>query len=319
MKKLLVICGPTATGKTKLAIKLAKKFEGEIVSADSRQVFKHLDIGTGKDLPKNSKFIFQNLKLGGTYEVSGIKIWGYDLVSPKKEFSVARYEKVIRLVIKDIWERNKLPILTGGTGLYIKAIIDGIDTTSVPKDEELRKSLESRSVLELFDMLARLDPVKTASMNLSDKKNPRRLIRAIEVAQNNVRGKTRKKGELSLNADVLQIGLRVSKIRLDKAIKLRVRKRVEEGVEDEIRKLLQMGIDWKMQSMNTLGYKQWRNYLVGKVPREGVIEKWARDEVGYAKRQITWFKKDMRIKWFDISKKEWVKEVESEVKKWHNS
>lgn len=318
MKKILVICGPTATGKTKLAIKLAKKFKGEIVSADSRQVFKHLDIGTGKDLPKNSKLIISNPKLGGAYEVRGVNAWGYDLVSPKKEFSVAKYEQIVRFVIKDIWKRNKLPILTGGTGLYIKAIIDGIDTTSIPKDEDLRKSLEIRSVRELFEMLANLDPIKSASLNYSDRKNPRRLIRAIEIAQNNVRGKSRKKGKPSLGADVFFVGLTTPKAKLDKAIKKRVQKRVQSGVEGEIRTLLEMGIDWNMQSMNTLGYKQWRDHLVGKVTREEVIEKWTRDEIGYAKRQNTWFKKDTRIKWFDISKEKWIKEVESEVKKWHN-
>jgi tRNA dimethylallyltransferase len=301
-----------------VALKLAKKFDGEIVSADSRQVFKHLDIGTGKDLPKNSKLIIGNPKLGGAYRVGGVHIWGYDLVSPKKEFSVARYEQIVRLVIKDIWKRNKLPILTGGTGLYIKAIIDGIDTTSFPKDEVLRKSLETHSVKDLFEMLANLDPVKSASMNLSDRNNPRRLIRAIEIAQNNVKGKSREKSKPSLGADVFLVGLVTSKPKLDKAIKKRVQKRVQSGVEGEIRKLLKMGIDWNMQSMNTLGYKQWRDHLVGKVTREEVIEKWTRDEIGYAKRQNTWFKKDTRIKWFDISKGEWIKEVESEVKKWHN-
>jgi len=318
MKKILVICGPTATGKTRLAIQLAKKFSGEIVSADSRQVYQHMDIGTGKDLPKNSKF--QNSKtqnIGGFYIIDGVKLWGYDLVSPKKEFSVAQYERIARSLLKSIWGRKKLPILTGGAGLYIKAVIDGIETASIPKNIKLRESLKDRTVKELFETLSSIDPVKSASLNLSDRKNPRRLVRAIEIAQHNLKGKCKKR-QFSLNADVLMVGLTTSREKLNNNIEIRVQQRILMGVESEIGRLFKMGIDWDMQSMNALGYKQWRKHLLGKITKEEVVEKWTKDEIGYAKRQITWFKKDKRIKWFDISKKDYKKDIESEVKKWHN-
>ena len=318
MEKLLIICGPTATGKTKLALELAKKFDGEIVSADSRQVYKYMDIGTGKDLPTNSKF--QNsktLSMGGFYTINGVKLWGYDLVSPKKEFSVAQYERVARSIIRGIWGRKKLPILTGGTGLYIKAVIDGIETASIPKNIKLRESLEDRTVKELFEILSNVDSVKSASLNLSDRKNPRRLVRAIEIAQNNLSGKSKKR-QTALKADVLMIGLTVPKKMLNKRIKERVKKRINQGIEKEIEKLLKMGVNWNMQSMNTLGYKQWREYLISKKTKKEVIDKWIKDEIQYTKRQNTWFKKERRIKWFDMSKRAYKKDMETEVKKWYS-
>jgi tRNA dimethylallyltransferase len=134
--KLLVICGPTSTGKTILAISLAKKFNGEIVSADSRQVYKGLDIGTGKDLPKNAKIKYLWMKKFGFYEIKGIKIWGYDLADPRHSFSVSQYLRFAERVISDISKRGKLPILVGGTGLYIKGVVDGIPTAEIPKNKK---------------------------------------------------------------------------------------------------------------------------------------------------------------------------------------
>ena len=142
MNKLLVICGPTSTGKTTLAVDLAKKFNGELISADSRQVYKGMDIGTGKDLPKGAKIKLPWFQKYGYYELNGVKIWGYDLAAPRHEFNVAQYIKFAERLISDISKRGKTPILVGGTGLYIKAVIDGISTASIPKNNLLRKNLE---------------------------------------------------------------------------------------------------------------------------------------------------------------------------------
>lgn len=329
MKKLLVVCGPTATGKTGLALHLAKEFNGEVVSADSRQVYKHLDVGTGKDLPKKAIFKVQSLKLPGHYEIEGVKVWGYDLVSPKKEFSVGQYLKVASKIIENIWLRKKLPILVGGAGLYIKGIVEGIPTASIPKNKTIRKSLRRKSVEELFDILAQMAPIRAGSMNISDRKNPRRLVRAIEVAQWKLKSGSKTKVEkdgLGSQVPTLFIGLTAPKDYLYQRIKKRVKTRLRRGVESEIKKLLENGVSWKDQSIDSLGYKQWRGYFESqsagqrrKMAKEKVIKKWEREEYRYAKRQITWFKKDKRINWFDIKDNHWQKSVEKLVKKWYST
>jgi tRNA dimethylallyltransferase len=167
MNKLLVICGPTSTGKTTLAIALAKKFNGEIISADSRQVYKGMDIGTGKDIPCGSKIKFPWFQKYGFYEISGAKIWGYDLADPRHEFNVAQYMKFSERIITDIVKRGKLPILVGGTGLYIRGVIDGIATANIPKNNLLRKNLVKSTAEDLFEKLAQMDSLKAGHMNSS--------------------------------------------------------------------------------------------------------------------------------------------------------
>src|SRR3989339_132915 len=248
--KLLVICGQTGTGKTSLAIFLARKFNGELISADSRQVYKGLDIGTGKDLKEIEK--------------SKIKIWGYDLVEPKKNFSVGNYIRFAQKVINDIQKRDKLPILVGGTGLFTKGVTDGIPTAFVPRNLKLRKNLEEKDVNELFE-----------------------------------------------------IGLQTSQDNLSQKIEKRVDKRIKDGVEEEIKNLISSGISWDSQSMTSLGYRQWRGYFESKITKGEVIDNWKKEELRYAKRQLTWFKKDTRINWFDSSKKNFIKNVEKLVNKWY--
>ena len=300
--KLLVICGQTGTGKTSLAIFLAKKFNGELISADSRQVYKGLNIGTGKDLKE--------------IERSKIKIWGYDLVDPKKNFSVGNYIRFAQKATLDIQKRGKLPILVGGTGLFIKGVIDGIPTAFVPRNLKLRKNLGEKDAGELFEILAQLDPIKAGSMNRSDKLNPRRLIRGIEVVTWGLERKTPrlfKKPKYKL----LVIGLQASLGSLSNKIEKRVDKRIKDGVEAEIKKLISSGISWDSQSMTSLGYRQWRDYFEKKVTKEEVINNWKKEELRYAKRQLAWFKKDVRINWFDSQDGNLYKKVEELVKKWY--
>ena len=320
-EKLLIICGPTATGKTTLAIDVAKDLGGEIVSTDSQQVYEGMDIGTGKDIPKGAKFNKVGKDIGGYYAIDGVNIWGYDLVSPKENFSVADYVPTARKIIKRVWDKNKLPILVGGTGLYIQGVVDGIRTVSVPRSESLRKNLEERGVDELFEQLAQLDPIKAASLNTSDRKNPRRLVRAIEIAQWEVKGKKKKQrsGAKPLKGEVNTkfIGLKGKRDKLCQRIEERVEKRVDQGIKEEIDELLQKGVTWEHQSMDSLGYKHWKDYFEGVKKESEVIAEWTKDECQYAKRQITWFKKDKRIKWFDIFSKKYPENVEKTVKKWY--
>lgn len=319
MKKLLVVCGPTSTGKTTLAVKLAREFNGELVSADSRQVYRRVDIGTGKDLPIGSKIKHPWFSRYGFYEVSGVKVWGYDLVDPKSEFSVGQYLKFARYIIADIQKRKKLPILVGGTGLYIKGVTDGIPTASIPKNSNLRKNLETKNASELYELLASLDALKAGSMNSSDRKNPRRLVRAIEVSQYLVDHKVSFNKQPEDTMDILFIGLTADKSFIDKKIDTRVKKRIDEGIKTEIEKLLKSGVSWDSQSMLSLGYRQWRDYFEGGVPEQNIIDEWGREEKKYARRQFVWFKKDKRINWFDVTAKNYPKVVEKRVKKWYSS
>jgi len=320
VNKLLVICGPTAVGKTGLAISLAKKYNGEIVSADSRQVYKGMDIGTGKDFPRGAKIRHPWFGKYGYYEVHGVKIWGYDLADPRKDFNVAQYLKIAHHFIDDIAKRKKFPILVGGTGLYIKGVVDGIPTAAVPPSENLRKNLEGRSVDELFELLARIDSLKAASLNASDRKNPRRLVRAIEIAQYQLTKKTIPiPHTIGGNYDILHIGLSAPNDFLDRKIMERIKDRLKNGAKDEVRKLLRMGVKWEDQSMNALGYGVWRDHFEGDVDEEHVLSEWERDESKYAKRQITWFKRDARIKWFDIGIRGYLGNVEKLVKKWYST
>ncbi|OGM09479.1 tRNA (adenosine(37)-N6)-dimethylallyltransferase MiaA [Candidatus Woesebacteria bacterium RBG_13_34_9] len=324
MDKILVICGPTSTGKTSLAIRIAKKYRGEIISADSRQAYKGMNIGTGKDLPENSslQFPISNLKKEkiGYYEIKGVKIWGYDLVSPDKEFSLGQYIPIARTVIGDILSRKNLPILVGGTGLYIKGVIEGIETALVPKNSNLREKYKQKSIDELQQIISSLDPFKLASMNISDRQNSRRLMRAIEILEFEI-GKERnypyKLGRLV--KDVMFIGLIAPKSILDIRIDKRIRNRLKMGIEEEIRKLLKIGIKWNSQSMQALGYRQWFGYFTNEKTLKEVIDRWSRDEKKYAKRQLTWFRKVKEISWFDISKENWNKSVEKLIEKWYKS
>jgi tRNA dimethylallyltransferase len=272
-----------------------------------------MDIGTGKELPPGSK-----VKKDGYFEIAGVKVWGYDLADPRRGFSVAQYIKIARKVVADIWARGRLPILVGGTGLYIKGVVDGIATVAIKPNVKLRKFLSEKSPEELFEILAQNDAVKAASLNVSDRRNPRRLIRAIEIAL----GKTKpKEAKVELGADALFIGLSAPKGILEKRIELRVDRRVRSGIGDEMKTLLSGGVKWGGQAMASLGYRQWQDYFKkpNKASYQEAIERWKKEEWAYAKRQMTWFKKDKRIKWFDISKNDYKKNIEKLVKIWYSN
>jgi tRNA dimethylallyltransferase len=310
MNKILVICGPTATGKTGLAVKLSKRFDGELVSADSRQVYRDMDIGTGKDHPRD------------------IKISLIDVVDPNENFTVANYVDLAREVMGKIWKKGKLPVLVGGTGFYIKAVVDGIETIGIPPDWELRRKLQNflpagrqGKTPKLQEILKKLDSEKWKRMNKSDRNNPRRLIRAIEIA---IKAKSSKLNVQSYNSRVktshiLMIGLKALSKVLYRRIDERVDKRMKEGMVNEIKKLLVQGYSWDNSVLGeTLGYQEFKGYFEGKMILTEVVQRWKYDEHNYARRQMTWFKKDERIKWFDITEIGFEKKVVELVKKWYS-
>ncbi|MFA7208893.1 MAG: tRNA (adenosine(37)-N6)-dimethylallyltransferase MiaA [Parcubacteria group bacterium] len=276
--KIIAILGPTSAGKSAAAIRLAQKFDGEIVSVDSRQIYRGMDIGTGKVTQE---------------EQAGIKHWMLDIASPKTDFSAARFKKKADKIIKDILKRGKLPILCGGTGFWIKSIVDNITYPEVKPDWELRNQLDDSSLEDLFAQLRKLDPKRARSI---DAKNKVRLIRAIEICKTLGQVPEEKSDP---RYQTLQIGLAVPKEELHAKIKKRLDRRWRDGMIEEIEKLHTHGLSWKKIQSFGLGYFWIPEYLRKKISLEELYSKVYLSEKDYAKRQLTWFKKDLRILWLE--------------------
>jgi tRNA dimethylallyltransferase len=307
-QKLLIVCGPTATGKTQLGLKLAQQFNGEIISADSRQVYQQMDIGTGKDLPPNS---LQHPS--GYYLINGIKLWGYDLVKPDQEFSLAHFVNFAQKIINQIWSQKQLPIVVGGTGLYLKAISQPIETINIPPDQKLRQELAKKTVQSLQDILKKLNPSRFKSMNHSDQHNPRRLIRAIEIERS---GLTKTPASFQ-SQNSLWVGLTAPRKILEQRIDERVEKRLRLGLQKEIETLIKQGYGWDLPAMSAMGYKQWQPFFNQQATLRQVIEAWKLAEKQYLRRQLTWFKKNPQINWFDITQSHYQSRVVKLVRSWY--
>jgi tRNA dimethylallyltransferase len=308
MNKILIICGPTATGKTNLGLKLAKRFNGQIISADSRQVYQGMNIGTGKDLPIKAK-----KNQDGHYLIKGVKVWGYDLVKPNQDFSVAHFVEFAHLRIKKIWQEGGLPILVGGTGLYLKAVIRPINTINIPANPRLRSNLNRLDISKLQTKLKTINPDRFKQMNLSDQLNPRRLIRAIEVHLQ--KGQTLRPD--SFITDTLWVGLKATKTLLDKKVEERVIKRLKAGAQTELKKLLESGYSFDLPSMSAMGYQQWQPFFNQKINLGELKHSWVTNEKQYLRRQLTWFNRQPHLHWFDISKPNYQKLVASQVQSWY--
>ncbi|MFC1649300.1 tRNA (adenosine(37)-N6)-dimethylallyltransferase [Patescibacteria group bacterium] len=325
MNNLLVICGPTATGKTSLALGLVKKFKGELISADSRQVYTHMDVVTGKDIPDGFDFRPSDKKIPGMsigYYTNGkVKIWGHDLVTPDQNFSAKLYKDFSHVVIRDIIARNKLPIVVGGTGFFIRSVIEKLDRIDIPKDERLRKELNGLSADKLFMIFMKTNPKKAQELNDSEKRNARRLIRHLEVDKyekiQNLRISSNELVQLEFD-NLLKIGLYYrNRDNHEKAIDKRTKVRISEKLEKEI-SFLKKKDYLNYAPKDTIGYREWIGYLNGEYSKSAAIKKWKRAECQYAKRQMTWFQKQKEINWFDVQKKGYINNVEKLVWKWHN-
>jgi len=279
LPKVLVILGQTASGKSDLAVRLAKKFNGEIISADSRQVYKGLNIGTGKITKR---------------EMRGVPHHLLDIVNPKKQFSVSDYKIYTTRTIVQIAHKGKLPIICGGTGLYIAAALGEINIPEVPPNLKLRKKLEKKSVRDLFQILKKLDPERARSI---DNKNPRRLVRAIEIAK--VLGKTPKLESRSKNYEVCKIGIKIPEDQLKKRINKRIEKWFKQGLIKEVQNLHKEGLTWKRMLQIGLEYKLVAQFLQNKITRDQMIKRMQIETYQYAKRQRLWFKKDREIIWIE--------------------
>jgi len=305
-EKLIVILGPTSSGKSELALYLAKKFNGYIISADSRQIYKYMDIGTAKPCQAQSA----KRKAQNYINIEDIPHYMIDIINPDQEFTVANYQRKVYSILNSRFlpalptgqtggrqgkvQDSKLPFLVGGTGLYISSIVDGLKIPHVPPDKTLRKKLNKFSVQKLFLKLKKFDP-KLAET--TDKKNKRRLVRALEVCIKTGKPMSAQIKKEPSSFDILRIGIKLSKKELHKQIGKRVDQMIKKGLVEEVKKLHQKGYSWSLPSMSGLGYKEIGLYLQNKISLNEAINLIKLHTRQYAKRQMTWFKRDKRIRW----------------------
>lgn len=316
MKKVLVILGPTATGKTDLALDLAKKLNGEIIACDSRQVYKGLDIGTGKYPSEKGKVI----KGKGFWKINGIKVWMYDVAEPKKQFAVYDYIKDATKRVIDITKRGKLPIIVGGTGLYLKAILEGLPNLAIPINKKLRRELEKLSLEQLQEKLQFLSLSRWKKLNESDRQNKRRLLRSIELIYMNPYRKRFQISNLKTqNFKILKIGLTAPREVLYRKIDMRLDLRFQQGLLDEAKSLQKSGLSIKRMKELGLEYGILSDWLEGKISKEVGVKLLKTKIHQYAKRQLTWFKKEKGVTWFDVTDKNYFEKVEKRVYDWYNT
>jgi len=282
-QKIIVILGPTASGKSDLAVALARRFNGEIISADSRQVYCGMDIGTGKITKK---------------EMRGVGHYLLDVASPKRRFTVVQYKKLAEKSIKEIMRRRKLPIICGGTGFYIQAIIENLQIPKVKPDWKLRTRLGKKSTEELYCLLEKIDPERAKNI---DRFNKRRLIRAVEIIKTTGRPIPRLKTDHPYNT--LYLGIKKSPNELKKLIELRLQKRFKQGMINEVKNLHKSGVSWKKLEDFGLEYRWIARYLQKKINREEMLARLQKEIEHYTKRQITWFKRNDKIKWLKNKKR----------------
>lgn len=318
MKKILIILGPTATGKTDLALKLAKKFNGELVSADSRQVYRGLDIGTGK-LPLRQAQGKQVKKGKYYWKINEIKIWMYDVVSPKKQYNVAEYVKEVGKIVEQIISKGKLPIIVGGTGLYLKVLLEGLPNLKIPIDLNLRRKLSQLSLEKLQVKLQELASAKWDKLNNSDRNNKRRLLRSVEIAYMYPYINKSQISNIKYQKDnILKIGLTTPRSILNKLIDARVLFHLNQGMVEEAVELHHQGLSFKRMHELGLEYAVLADYLVDKINKEQLIENLKTKIHQYAKRQMTWFKKEKNVVWFDVTAQNYYLKVEKLVAAWYN-
>ena len=291
--KVIVICGPTASGKTALSIELAKKINGEIISSDSMQIYKYMDIGTAKTTQE---------------EMQGIKHYLLDFVEPSQRYSVAEFKKDAEKTIEEILQKGKTPIIVGGTGLYVDSLIYGIEYQTIEFDEQYRKQLEERVEKEgletLYNEAKKIDPQAIEKISLNDKK---RILRILEIYKATGKNKTEQEIESRKNGvkyDYKVFAINMDREKLYERINKRVDIMIENGLIEEVEKLLEKYKEFPT-AMQGLGYKEVVEYLQGKVSEEEMIENIKRETRRYAKRQLTWFRKNKQTIWiepYDIQK-----------------
>ena len=290
--KVIVVVGPTASGKSELAVKIAKEVDGEIISADSRQIYRDLNIGSGKveGVWKNGIFVYKN-----------IPHYLIDEVSPRVQYTVAKFQKKARAAIADILKRGKVPIICGGTGHWADAVVFGQALPEVKPDAKLRAKLAKLTTPNLFKLLQSLDPGRAAEI---DAQNPRRLVRALEIVMSSGKPvpKTDQNPEVYGNFDVEWVGLNPGMEVLEKKIKKRLGERFKQGMLKEVADLRKSGVSWKRLEAFGLEYKFCALHLQGEIAKKELEAQLFTAIRQYAKRQMTWFKRNKNIRWYADAK-----------------
>jgi len=286
IKDLIVITGPTASGKTALSVELAKRLDGEIVNADSMQIYKYMDIGTAKP---------------DMEERQGIPHHLIDIVNPDESFSVARYCECAKEVIDDIHKRGKIPVMVGGTGLYVDSLVNNIQFSEIEPDEDYRMEMENLADQKgnqyIYNMLLDIDPEGASKIKVADRK---RVIRALEVYH--LTGKTitwhnQQSRSVPSPYNTTMFAIDVDREALYDKINRRVDIMVKNGLVDEVKKILDMGIKKDTTAMQAIGYKEIAEYLQGVITLEEAIDKIKQGSRRYAKRQLTWYRRNEKINW----------------------
>jgi len=279
MKPILVIVGPTGVGKTKLSLALAHQYEGEIISADAMQFYQGLDIGTAKTLPAEQEGIPHHL---------------IDILSPDAAFSVAEYQKIVRTKIDELRKRDVMPILVGGSGLYIQAVLYDYRFEGEKRDDQNTARYDALSITELYQMLEMTDPKAAKTVHPNNRK---RVVRLLELAQSNPISQS-ESGKLPYYDHFIMIGLEMPRAKLYQRIEERVQLMFDRGLTAEARRLYDRGLH--TQSVMAIGYKELYPYFAGEITLPEAILQIKQNSRRYAKRQLTWFKNQMTVEWFEI-------------------
>lgn len=289
-QKVIVICGPTASGKTALSIELAKKIDGEIVSCDSMQIYKEMNIGTAKPTIE---------------EMQGIKHYMIGIISPDERYSVADYKKDAKKAIKEILSKGKVPIVVGGTGLYIDSLIYEIEYQDIEFDKEYREYLErkveEKGLEELYNEAKEIDPEAIEKISKNDKKRILRILEIYHATGENKTEQERKSRQKEVEYDYKVYALNMEREKLYDRINKRVDKMIEDGLIQEVEKIYKKYNEFPT-AMQGLGYKEVVEYLEGNLTKEEMIEKIKQETRRYAKRQLTWFRKNKQTIWLDVGK-----------------
>ncbi len=302
-RRVIAILGQTATGKSDLAIKLAKKYNGEIVNADSRAFYKHMTIGTAK--PKKDKKIpekyswIKKFKNNGPYVSKDVVHWIIDFETMDNPMNAGMYKNMADSVINQIFSRGKIPIVVGGSGLYASIILDGFSIPKVEPDEALRKKLEKMSVKNLALKFKKLDPKSSEKIDL---KNKRRLIRAYEITFKTGKSFIEQTQKIKPNYKVLKIGIENNKQNILENITKRTGEMIKDGLIEEVKKIRKYGLDKTQVFNSTIGYPQILQYIKGETSLDEATEEIELRIRQFAKRQKTWFKKEKDIKWIKTQK-----------------